>query len=97
MKKAIVAALVAALAAPALAEDAAALYKARCASCHGPSGQPTATGQKMGAQDLAAANLTAAKAKEIISNGAKKMPAYKAKLSPEQIDALAAYVAGGLK
>ncbi len=100
MRKAIVVVLAAAIAVPALAQEAkeaAALYRARCAACHGPSGQPTATGKKMGAQDLTSTKLTAERAKEIITNGDKKMPAYKSKLSPEQIQDLATYVAGGLR
>ncbi len=99
MKSAILAALAVALALPAAAQeaDAAALYKQRCAMCHGASGQPSATGKKMGAQDLAASHLSASDAAAIIANGKGKMPEYKSKLSAAQIDSLAKYVTSGMK
>ncbi len=96
MKRIMVGMLVMALAGPAAAQEAAALYKARCATCHGATGQPSAIGKKMGAQDLAAAKLSVADATRIITDGKGKMPAYKSKLSPDQIDALAKYVSSGL-
>ncbi len=99
MRKVVVAVIAAALATAALAqgEDAAALYKQRCAMCHGASGQPTAMGKKMGSGDLAAAHLSEADAKAIIANGKGKMPAYGSKLTGAQVDALAKYVASGLE
>src|SRR6202158_6162842 len=36
----------------AVAQDAAATYKAKCAMCHGPDGKGSATGVKMGAHDF---------------------------------------------
>ncbi len=98
MKKLLVAALAASLAAPALAVDAAALFASKCAACHGKDGKGTPTGKKMGAKDLA--GETSEPVAEIagdIANGKGKMPGFKGKLSPEEIDAIAQYVKAGLK
>ncbi len=68
-------------------------YKAKCAMCHGPDGKKenpamgtkALTGpevQKMSVAELATA----------ISNGKGKMPAYKGKLTDDQIKAVAEYV-----
>ena len=86
------------LAAPAAADDAKPLFGARCAACHGPDGKgQTTMGKKLGAQDLTQVKLSPAAAAKVIENGKGKMTPFKGKLSPEQIDALAKYVAGGLK
>ncbi len=93
----VVAALV--LAAPALvrAEDAAALFSQKCASCHGKDGKGSPVGKKMGAQDLTAVKAGEAEIEKAITDGKGKMPAYKGKLTPEQIKSLATYVKSGLK
>jgi len=84
------------VAAPAAsAGDVAADYKAKCQMCHGPDGKGTATGTKMGAKDWHSPEVqkqTEAQLITTISDGKGKMPAYKAKLSADQIKALAAYV-----
>lgn len=86
-----------ALGAPARADDAsAALYKSKCASCHGPDGAgQTPAGKAMKAGDfhdadvqkMSDADLTAE-----ISMGKNKMPAYGKMLKPEEIKGLVAYV-----
>ena len=79
----------------ALAADAAADYKAKCQMCHGPDGKGTPTGTKMGAHDWHSPEvmkMTDAQISEVITNGKAKMPAYKEKLSADQIKALSAYV-----
>jgi cytochrome c6 len=81
------------------------LWRAKCASCHGPDGKgQTEQGKKMAVGDLSAAAAQAAltddQIKAAISDGIKRdkngvhqeMEAYKAKLKPEQIDGLIAYV-----
>ncbi len=75
----------------ALAADAAATYKAKCAACHG------ADGKKKG--DLTAVKGSDADVARTIADGipAKKMPAYKGKLSDEEIQGVAKYVKNGLK
>jgi cytochrome c6 len=90
-------AAIAFLNAPAKADTAAAeaMYKAKCAMCHGPDGKgETATGKAMKVKDFASeevqkmsdADLSAA-----ISTGKGKMPPYKT-LTPDQVKDLVAYV-----
>jgi cytochrome c6 len=83
--------------APVHAQDAASLYKTKCAVCHGPDGSgSTATGKAMGAPDLRSDEVqkqTDAQLAEIISSGkGKKMPAYKGKLTDDQIKQLVAHI-----
>ena len=62
----------------AVAQDAAAVYKAKCAMCHGPDGKGSATGLKMGAHDFTAADVqkeTDAQLTDTISKGKGKMRA----------------------
>ncbi len=94
MKRILSAALLLALAGSAgtaAAQDAAAIFKAKCVACHG------ADGKKKG--DLTALKASEADIAKTIANGnpAKKMPAYKGKLSDAEINALAKFVKGGLK
>lgn len=82
--------------APAAAEDAAALWKAKCASCHGADGTgATPMGKKMNLRDLGSAEvqkMTDAQLIEITTKGKNKMPAYEGKLSADQIKALVAHM-----
>jgi mono/diheme cytochrome c family protein len=81
------------------------LWKAKCGSCHGPDGKgQTEQGKKMAVSDMSSAawqaQFTDDKLKAAISDGLKRdkngvhqeMDAYKTKLRPDQIDALAAYL-----
>jgi mono/diheme cytochrome c family protein len=83
------------------------LWRAKCASCHGPDGKgQTEQGKKMAVGDMSTAEWQGAlgddKVKAAISDGLKRlkngvaqeMEAYKAKLRPDQIDGLVAYVRG---
>ena len=83
------------------------LWRAKCASCHGPDGKgQTEQGKKMAVGDMSSAAwqgaITDDKIKAAISDGFKRdkngvkqeMEAYKSKLRPEQIDGLVAYVRG---
>ena len=83
------------------------LWRAKCASCHGPDGKgQTEQGKKMAVADMSSATWQAAlddaKVKAAISDGLKRvkdgvaqeMEAYKAKLRPDQVDGLVAYVRG---
>jgi len=78
----------------AMAQDAAAIYKAKCAMCHGADGK----GGKMGTKDFASPDiqkLTDAQLAEAISMGRPpKMPAYEGKLKDTEIKDLVAYVRG---
>jgi mono/diheme cytochrome c family protein len=81
---------------PVRAQDAASLYKAKCAACHGPDGKgDTPVGQKLGIHDFASPDVqkqTDAQLIDIVTNGKNKMPAYKGKLADDQMKGLVAYI-----
>ena len=76
--------------------DAASLFKAKCALCHGEDGSGnTATGKAQKAKDLRSEETQKKSDEEIaevITKGRNKMPAFAQKLKPEQIQQLVAYV-----
>ena len=85
------------IAAPsAFAADGAAIYKAKCAMCHGPDGAgQTPMGKNMKLRDLRSADVqkqTDAELVKWIADGKGKMPAYKGKLSADEINALVAFI-----
>ena len=86
-----VSAIVLCFAASSLCADApgAAVYKAKCASCHGADGSgKTPAGKTMKVRDLCSTDvqkLTDAELTKVISDGKGKMPAYAKKLSADQI------------
>jgi cytochrome c6 len=85
--------LIAVCSSPALAQDAAATYKAKCAVCHGPDGK----GGKMGTKDFASPEVqkeSDADMAGIIANGKGKMPKYADKLKDNEIKDLVAYIRG---
>jgi mono/diheme cytochrome c family protein len=89
--------VVAVLRGPALfAADAASLYKAKCALCHGADGKgDTPIGKKMGLRDFASPEVQKMSDTELITTVAKgknKMPAYEQKLSNAEIKDLVAYI-----
>ena len=77
-------------------DDGAALFKAKCAMCHGPDGKgEVPMGKKLGARDLTSADVqkqSDAQLTEVVAKGKNKMPAYGDKLSKEQIAQLVAYI-----
>jgi cytochrome c6 len=78
-----------------LAEDAAALFKARCIGCHGPDGSGTAVGKKLGAKVLGSADVqkqSDADLQKTISGGKGKMPSFAAKLTADQIGGLVKFI-----
>lgn len=76
--------------------DAAADYKAKCATCHGPDGKgDTAMGKTMKVKDLGSAEVqkqSDADMATLIEKGKKPMPGYEGKLTQDQIDSLVKYV-----
>lgn len=80
----------------AYADDAAALYKSKCAGCHASDGSgSTSVGKALKIGDLRADDTqkkTDAQLIEVTTNGKDKMPAFKDKLTAEQIKSLVAYV-----
>ena len=94
MKKILVALLLVAASGAAFAEDGAALYKGKCAACHGPDGKgATPMGKALKVKSLAGTKLSAAEIEKIAAEGkpGTKMMAIKG-LSPEQLKAVAAHV-----
>jgi mono/diheme cytochrome c family protein len=65
--------------------DAAAIYSANCAGCHGPNGEGGA------GPSLIASTMTFDEILNVLNNGAGFMPGYAGSLSPEELDALAAF------
>jgi mono/diheme cytochrome c family protein len=79
------------------ADDAAALFKTKCAACHAADGSGnTPTGKALGALDLRSPDVqkqTDAQLIDSTTNGkGKKMPAYKGKLTDDQIKDLVGYI-----
>jgi len=94
-KLAIVAVALAMLALPLAsfaADTAADVYKSKCAMCHGPDGK----GKMAGTKDLASADVQKASDADLnatITNGKlPKMPAFKGKLTDDQIKDLVKYI-----
>jgi cytochrome c6 len=78
------------------ADDAAALYKTKCAACHGADGSGnTAMGKAFKLRDLGSSEVQAQTDAQLIaitSDGKNKMPAYKGKLTDEQIKGIVGYI-----
>ena len=97
--KSILTTCILAVATSAWAGDAAAtadLYKTTCQKCHGADGTGnTPAGKKFEARDFHSPEVQKQTDAELIkatTEGQKKMPSYKDKLSAEQIKDLVAYV-----
>jgi len=80
----------------AMADDTAALYKAKCQVCHGPDGKgDTAIGKKIGAKDFHSPEVAKISDAELISfikKGKGKMPSFDGKLTDDQIKSLVLYI-----
>jgi len=73
------------MAVPTFAADGAATYKAKCAMCHGADGK--------GKTPLAGSKLSVEDIVKFTTDGkAPKMPAYKGKLTTEEIQAVAEHL-----
>ncbi len=74
------------------ADQAADLFKSKCAMCHGPDGK----GKMAGTKDLGSAEVQKASDADLTATITKgkppKMPAYDGKLTADQIKSLVAYV-----
>jgi cytochrome c6 len=91
------AALVLAFTTPTHAQDAGALFKSKCAVCHAPDGSGSgAMGKQLGVTDLRADEVqkqTDAQLNDSITNGkGTKMPAYKGKITDDQIKGLVGFI-----
>src|SRR5687767_14026489 len=80
----------------AAAADDAAVYKTKCATCHGADGKgQTPMGKKFGLRPLGSPEVqkqTDAQLIAITSDGKGKMPAYKGKLTEAEIKGLVAHM-----
>ena len=84
-----------AVAIPAAADDAAALYKSKCQVCHGADGKGSPAGQKMGAKDFQSPEVqkqTDAELIKVTKDGKGKMPKYEGKLTDDQIKGLIKFI-----
>ena len=77
-------------------EGGAALYKTKCAACHGADGKgETSIGKANKLRDFGSADVqqqSDADLTGIITNGKGKMPAYGKSLKPEQVKDLVSYI-----
>ncbi len=76
--------------------DVAKVYKTNCVLCHAADGSGNSpSGKVLGAKDLASSEVqkkTDAELTEVIAKGRGKMPAFGAKLKPDDIKQLIAYI-----
>jgi cytochrome c6 len=76
--------------------DAAKVFKANCTLCHGDDGSgSTPTGKAMKAKDLRSDEIqkqTDAALTDVITQGRGKMPAFGAKIKPDGVANLVAYI-----
>jgi len=84
------------LASSAFAADGAAVYKAKCQMCHGPNGDASSgMAKSMGLKPLNSPDVqktSAADMAALVTNGKGKMPAFKGKLSDDEVTAVVGYV-----
>ena len=97
MKRTIITLVILALAAsPIFAADGAAIFKAKCAACHGADGKgDTPVGKNLKVTPLGSADvqkLSDADLEKTIGDGKGKMPAFKTKLSADELKAVVAFV-----
>ncbi|WP_315788239.1 cytochrome c6 PetJ [Fischerella sp. JS2] len=83
---------------PALAADAAngaKVFSANCAACHAGGKNLVQANKSLNKSDLEKYGMNSAEAIIAqVTNGKNAMPAFKARLKPEQIEDVAAYVLG---
>ena len=76
--------------------DPAAIFKSNCAACHGADGRGQGPmGKALHVKDLASDDVQAQSdqdLKKVIADGKGKMPAYKGKLSDDDIAALVTFI-----
>jgi len=82
---------------PARSDDkSAAVYKQKCASCHGPDGKgETAAGKALRVRSFASpetGKMTDDQLAAVIEEGKGKMPKYGATMKPDELKAMVAYV-----
>lgn len=77
-------------------DDAAMLFKSKCAGCHGATGAgDSPVGKKLGVKPLNAADVqkkTDKDLKKIVTDGQGKMPGFKGKIEDAKIEKLVEYI-----
>jgi cytochrome c6 len=79
---------------PAAAVDGADIWNKKCKTCHGADGKATPVGLKKGSPENLAnetAKMGHEKIVEVVKEGKDKMPAFKDKLSAEEVEAVSKY------
>ena len=80
----------------AFAADGAALFKSKCAMCHGADARgETSVGKSLKLRDFSSADVqkqTDAELKKIIEDGRGKMPPYKTKLTANETNTLMTFI-----
>ena len=87
--------LITTLSAVVTAQSAADLYKGKCQGCHGVDGHASPIGKKLGAKDFNdpdVAKMSQADLVRITTEGKNRMPAYKGRLTEQEMKELAKYV-----
>lgn len=83
---------------PMFAADGTALYKAKCAMCHGADGTGnTPVGKTMKVKSLASDEVqkqSDADLEKTINSGKGKMPSFAGKLSADELKAVVTYIRG---
>ena len=78
------------------AQNAASLFKAKCAACHGADGSGnTSVGKTMKIGDFHSPevqNASDAQLTDMITTGKSAMPSYKGKLTDDQVKQLVSYI-----
>ena len=96
MRKTLLVSLIIMAVAGAAFADGAAVFAGKCAMCHGKTGAgDTGMGKSLGLKDLGSADvqkLSDADLTKLIGDGKGKMPAYKGKLSDEDIKGVVAFI-----
>ncbi len=95
MKRFFALAIVATMAMPLFAADGAAIFKAKCAGCHGADGLKAMAA--MGVKPLNSPDIQAKSEAQLIvavTKGEGKMPAFGGKLSDDEIKAAVTFVKG---
>ena len=96
MKKTLSIVAVLTLLAGAAFADGAAIFKSKCAMCHGADGKgQTPVGKSMKARDLGLPQVqkqTDAALSKVVADGKGKMPGYKSSLGPDDIKQVVAHV-----
>ena len=81
---------------PLFAAEGAAIYKGKCAMCHGADGTGnTPAGKMMGVKSLTSPEVkkqSDADLEKIITDGKGKMPSFKGKLSADELKAVVGFI-----